>query len=331
MLISIIVPIYNSETTLKRCIESLINQTYRDIEIILINDGSTDNTCEILEKYKKIDDRIIVVNKINGGVSSARNVGIDIAIGKYLAFVDSDDYCELDYIYRLYSTIRKDDTDLVSCGIFQESLKRKLTNKNGTFKSNAEVGSIINKINKSFVYGKLYKKDIIDSNNLKFDIDMSMGEDTLFVSSYLIFIEKGISIVEECLYNYLDASNESLSKKFYNNLPEIYEKIYNKNLEISLKFPKYKMEYPKEKLILTMDIQNLYVMDCKLNRGERIKIISKYMKNPKYRNAVLSSKALGIKDLTRKILFKIGSPKILDNIYSVAKYIILLKKNKLYK
>ena len=93
-MISIIVPIYNVELYLEKCIESIINQTYKDIEVILINDGSTDKSGIICDKYAKIDDRIIVLHKENGGVSSARNKGLDIAKGDYIAFVDPDDYIE---------------------------------------------------------------------------------------------------------------------------------------------------------------------------------------------------------------------------------------------
>ena len=102
MKISIIVPIYNVEKYLERCINSLINQTYKNIEIILVNDGSTDNSLIICEKYKNIDSRIILVNKENGGLSDARNVGIDNSSGNYITFIDSDDYIDDDYVYTLY-------------------------------------------------------------------------------------------------------------------------------------------------------------------------------------------------------------------------------------
>ena len=102
-LVSIVVPIYNVEKYLKRCVNSLLNQTYKNIEIILVDDGSTDSSGAICDQYKPKDNRIVVVHKSNGGLSDARNTGIDMARGEYIAFVDSDDYIHEDYIYNMYS------------------------------------------------------------------------------------------------------------------------------------------------------------------------------------------------------------------------------------
>ena len=114
-LISVIVPVYNVENYLKRCLDSIINQTYQNIEIILIDDGSTDNSGNLCEDYKKIDNRIKVVHKTNGGLSDARNTGIKKAKGKYITFVDSDDYVEYDYVEYLYNLIKKYDTNISFC------------------------------------------------------------------------------------------------------------------------------------------------------------------------------------------------------------------------
>ena len=116
-LISIIVPIYNVEKYLKQCIESIISQTYRNIEIILVDDGSPDNCGKICDEYSQKDKRIIVLHKENGGLSDARNKGIDIAKGDYLTFVDSDDFVNIDYIEKLYNSIKFNNTKLAQCGI----------------------------------------------------------------------------------------------------------------------------------------------------------------------------------------------------------------------
>ena len=111
--LSIIVPIYNVEKYLSRCIESILNQTFKDFELILVNDGSTDNCKEICEKYKRMDSRIIVANKKNGGLSSARNLGIDISKGDYIGFVDSDDFIDVHMYEILLNTINAYDSDIV--------------------------------------------------------------------------------------------------------------------------------------------------------------------------------------------------------------------------
>ena len=114
--ISIIVPIYNVEKYLPKCIDSIINQTLENIEIILVNDGSTDSCAEIIESYANKDNRIKVIHKKNGGQSSARNMGLDIAKGEYIGFVDSDDWLHYDMYENMYKSIKKVNSDLCVCG-----------------------------------------------------------------------------------------------------------------------------------------------------------------------------------------------------------------------
>lgn len=115
-LISIIIPVYNVEKYIEECIKSVINQTYKKLEIILVDDGSTDNSGKICDEYSKKDDRIIVVHKKNGGVSDARNYGIEVAKGKYISFIDSDDYIEKDMYEFLYNLIKNEDAQISCCG-----------------------------------------------------------------------------------------------------------------------------------------------------------------------------------------------------------------------
>ena len=119
-LISIIVPVYNAEKYIKRCIESILNQTYSNIELILINDGSEDGSLEIINDYERTDQRIIVVNQENSGVSEARNAGINMSRGEFIGFVDADDYIEPDMYERLYNTISEEAADIVCCGYEQK-------------------------------------------------------------------------------------------------------------------------------------------------------------------------------------------------------------------
>lgn len=118
-LISIIVPIYNVEKYLRRCIDSIRNQTYKELEIILVNDGSKDNSGKICDEYKNIDSRIIVIHKENGGLSDARNKGIEMAKGKYIVFIDSDDFIELDMIESLYTNIKEYNVKIAVCGVYR--------------------------------------------------------------------------------------------------------------------------------------------------------------------------------------------------------------------
>lgn len=114
-LISVIVPVYNVEKYLEKCIDSIVNQTFDHLEIILVNDGSTDHSLEICEKYKVQDKRIKVIDKKNGGLSDARNVGTQVAMGKFITFVDSDDFIDSDMITYLYHLITQADADISIC------------------------------------------------------------------------------------------------------------------------------------------------------------------------------------------------------------------------
>ena len=119
-LISIIVPIYNVEDYLKRCIDSILGQTYKNLEVILVDDGSPDKCGKICEEYKLIDSRIKVIHKKNGGLSSARNNGLDIATGDFIGFVDSDDYIERNMYESLIEALNNNNADIATCGIIRE-------------------------------------------------------------------------------------------------------------------------------------------------------------------------------------------------------------------
>lgn len=120
-LISIIVPVYNVSKYLEKCIESLVNQTYKNLEIILVDDGSTDNSLAICHKYSGIDSRIKVLHKENGGLSSARNAALDILEGEYLMFVDSDDWIDVEMIHKLYSELKNRNADIAICNFERTS------------------------------------------------------------------------------------------------------------------------------------------------------------------------------------------------------------------
>ena len=172
---SIIIPIYNSEKYLHKLLESVINQTYKDIEIILVNDGSTDNSLNICEEFRSRDNRIKICNKANGGVSSARNEGIETATGEYITFIDADDYIDKNYIEMLVNNI--------------------------------EDGYLI----------KIFNNKKLDFNNIRFDLNTSYMEDTIFVMQYLMQIEN-IKLISENLYHYETKKGSLTSSK--NNIEE---------------------------------------------------------------------------------------------------------------
>ncbi len=231
-LISIIIPVYNSEEYLPKCIESVLNQTYSNLEIIIINDGSTDDSGKICDDYALKDNRITVIHKENGGVSSARNKGIEKATGKYIGFIDADDYIEIDMFEKLYENIKHDDYDISICNYniilgtnkipnnISKECKKIFNNKeylSGLFDKNLYCGYLVN---------KLIKTECI--KNVRFDENVSVLEDLLFLTEIHENISKVYFDKDVFLYNYVQRENSAtnnFNKKKYMSMIMALEKI----------------------------------------------------------------------------------------------------------
>ena len=170
--VSIIVPVYNVQKYLVKCLDSLINQTLKDIEIICINDGSVDNSLDILQDYAKLDERIIIINKENEGQSVARNIGIESARGEYIGFVDSDDWVDLEYFERLYNSAKANDADIACAGVKRVKTKKvKITKSFIEEKATLDIQEKISldKVHvQNYVCNKIYKLDTWKNLNIKF-------------------------------------------------------------------------------------------------------------------------------------------------------------------
>lgn len=218
-MISVIVPIYNSEKTLARCINSIINQTYSDIEIILINDGSNDGSLEICEFFAKKDDRIVIISQPNSGVSSARNIGIQKAKGEYIQFVDSDDFIDDVICEKMIVKIEKSNSDIVICGFktITPWRIREISYVQTVYESIKDIEDQFDVLyNNAFFHSmcnKLYKKNLILN---KLDENLSLGEDLLFNLDYFNNMNR-IATIQDCHYNYVISQNLSLSKIIYDD------------------------------------------------------------------------------------------------------------------
>lgn len=201
--ISVIVPVYNVEKYLEECLDSLINQTYNNIEIILINDGSTDNSLKICKKYKKIDSRIILINKKNEGVSSARNVGLRKATGKYIMFVDSDDYLELEAVELLSEYVYRDTLVIFGFNRVYKNRVIKMLDDNLLIKSKNEMerSMFLNNNIGGYIANKVFNKNIIDKYNIYFNEKLSFCEDLVFILEYIKYCKK-YKYVNKSFYNY---------------------------------------------------------------------------------------------------------------------------------
>lgn len=213
-MISIIVPIYNAERYLNKCIDSILSQSFVGFELVLINDGSTDSSGAICEKYAVMDNRVKVFHKKNGGVGSARNMGLEKATGDWVMFVDADDWIELDCLEVCYRSLHNNIELLVfSCNWAADSLlPDRICSTKSDFKEILPL--YIDKVVFTSPWCKLFKRSKIEELDLKFNEElMFFGEDTLFVFEYLKNI-KSMQLLSKQFYHYVSDNNQnSLSKK----------------------------------------------------------------------------------------------------------------------
>lgn len=232
--VSIIVPVYNSGATLRQCLDSLVNQTLKEIEIILINDGSTDDSGKVCAEYAKLHDCITYFNQENKGVSAARNLGLQIAAGTYLMFSDSDDYYEPDAAEILYKAAELHCADWV-IGSVDKSVfdKREVVGIGSRVGiESVEIQSILLELTNNFMlnqlWGKLYRTDLIRRNHLLMREEMSCGEDKEWICRYVVHVRR-IASVENITYHYIVNDVGSLSQRFdadyFDNIEKEYESI----------------------------------------------------------------------------------------------------------
>ena len=255
--ISVIVPIYNGESYIERCINSILNQTFQDFELILIDDGSKDNSLEMLKKFEQIE-KIKVYYQNNKGPSAARNKGIEKAIGKYLIFIDIDDWIEDDYIEILLNEIENNKLDFVTIG-YNDISKYGVFSVNDFYKKNKTLTKqeiLLNIFNGTggVPWGKIYKRNIIIANKIKMNENIFMCEDQLFVLEYCLNSELYGSLNLN-RYNYNRLNENSISNKidirYYDNFL-----FFLKKLENILK--KYKVEKKISDQIMELKTNDIY-------------------------------------------------------------------------
>lgn len=316
-LISIIVPIYNVEKYLRKCIESILNQTLENIEVILINDGSTDNCGKIIDEYEKQDKRVISIHKENGGQSSARNMGLDIAKGRYIGFIDSDDYID-EYMYEsLYNAIENSKADICVCGresyseFSQLNYKTELEDELIDFNHSSIQQYVSEKLfykHTVVVWNKLYKSEIISENNIRFkDVSYVGSEDALFNYEVLLHTKKIKSIdkigytqlsrvgstATTYKYGYMNRTANMIRCMYESSIKFNKETIYKKISPLFLLFF-YQWNMSNIKAVKEKDIKfiileelkdassNKVFMNCVKELGLSINLI-RYMKNMRFR------------------------------------------------
>ena len=308
--VSIIVPAYNVENYIERCLNSLVNQTFKDIEIITINDGSTDKSLELLNKYAKEDIRISVIDLGDEGVSYCRNLGIEKANGKYIMFVDSDDWIDSNMIEAMYKKAEENKLDLVMCSYireFKDHSKEKIFNlpEEIIYKEDKVKNELLRKLvgpvkeelsNPEMldalgtVWGKLYRADILKENKIKFvDLkEIGSAEDTLFNIFTFNYLSK-VMFLNKPMYHYWRDNPKSVTSQYNPKLKE-QRKVFFKYISDFIKENNFGQVF-KEALNnrICTSVLGLGLIECsknnKISRINKIKNIKKIINEEYIRNA----------------------------------------------
>ena len=310
MLISIIVPVYNVEKYLRQCLDSLIKQTYKNIEIVIIDDGSTDNSGKICDEYEKKNKNIKVIHKKNEGLGLARNTGLELIKGEYVMFVDSDDYVSNEICEVLLNNMNNNNYDYCKCGYcsFDNNGKLFSTKKycNEKFYENDSkfqmmarmIGSLPDKkdVIEPSVWACIYKADIIKKYNIKFPSERELiSEDIVFNLEYMEHVQSS-GIIDYCGYFYR-FNPKSLSKSYkkdrYDKIVYLYDYLYNRLTELkynndafirlnTLFFVNLKVIISQEKNSNKSAIEIKKTIDYLLNNEKTRKIINEYPINQQH-------------------------------------------------
>ena len=232
--VSVIVPVYKVEKYLKRCVESICNQTLENIEIILVDDGSPDKCPKICDEYAERDSRIRVIHKKNGGLSSARNAGLQIATGRYVGYVDSDDYVELDMFEQLYQCAEQNQVDFVMADYWRvnglERRKKSLDIRGGVYNKSDIIREIypILIMRESVDYGPLlsvwhclYKTEFVKKNHLYFDEEIKWSEDCIYSAILGYSANSFFYLKDKYVYNYIQ-NEGSITTSYKEDSWDIY-------------------------------------------------------------------------------------------------------------
>lgn len=317
-LISIIVPVYNVELYLQKCIDSILNQTYRNKEIIIVDDGSTDNSINIINEYEKKYKEIQVVRQKNMGVSVARNVGLNLSNGQYVTFIDADDYIEEHAIEDMVDKIVKEKSDMCVFG-FNTILENNSRKHTKIYDFDEEICKdriialrmfFLFKIH-GFPWNKICKRELYFDNNIIFPVNKSYGEDSV-VTFKLLNCCKKISFLKKTLYNYSQRAGSITKLNKCKNADDILDNImymYNE-LEKNNDYYKIKNEYE------SYYIKNLYcamiiIYKCKIYKSDNENIkkalenINKYIKKISLIK-IIFNRRISIKDKIIAMLLQSG-------------------------
>lgn len=311
--VSVIVPFYNVEEYIEKCIKSLVEQSLEDIEIILVNDGSKDSSEEIAKKYKnKYPDKIVYLKKENGGLSDARNYALPYTTGEYIAFLDSDDYVEEEMYKEMYETAIIDKADVVECDYLWEYPEETIESSGRAYKDRRDM--ILNA--RVVAWNKLIKKELLERTKIKFPVGLRY-EDVEFFYKLIPYINT-ISIVKKPFIHYVQRENSisntqtSKTAQIIDVLDNVIEFYKEKNI-----FDNYKneLEYNYARYLLCSSMLRMIMIEEKEERDKTVKLaweklnstFPKWKENPYLKEKGLKNKYMkSVNEKTLKIYEKLG-------------------------
>lgn len=328
ILITVIVPVYQAEKHLDKCINSILGQTYPHFELILIDDGSFDISGEICDKYAKIDRRVQVKHTVNQGVSAARNEGLALARGEYIAFVDSDDWIEPEFLETGVTTLLQEGGDLFLSGLQEETYqdgKRICLNTSQGLDKKYTIKDLLDAFNVDYPFllicgptCKLYRRDIIKTHNLAFDIQTTFGEDMLFNCDYLKNAKHAV-FSSGIFYHYFRGNPDSLFSRYYKDMFEVNIPLYEKMLSLMAEFGCSSESIQRMEGIYTRVLVGCIYheyMNCNQSTpSSRKEIIKKVAKHPQVKRCPLSNYR-NPKDIALNLLLKVGALPIINLLFT---------------
>ncbi len=332
--VSVIIPVYNVEKYLPKCLDSVVGQTYKNLEIVCVNDGSPDNSAEILENYAKKDSRIKIITQKNEGLSGARNTGINAATGDYTVFLDSDDWIDTDTVENAVSVAEKNSSDVVMWGYVREfadkSLEKKIFDGDKIFGENecreihrrlagltgAELASPENTDAIVTAWGKLYKTDIIKKNCLKFTDTKIIGTEDLLFNMYYFGFVTSCAFIDRPFNHYRKDNESSLTRSCKSQLFAQWSELY-KRIRAYIDENRLGEDFYRaldNRICLSMIGLGLNELCNKVSHGERIKNIKKILSSEQYIRAFAN---LDFKyfPIHWKIFFKLCKKRLALGVY----------------
>ncbi|MCR5557151.1 MAG: glycosyltransferase family 2 protein [Butyrivibrio sp.] len=298
-LVTIVVPVYNGVPYIQHCVEQLKAQSYTNIEVIFVNDGSKDDTAMVCSEAIKGDNRFLLINKENGGTSTARNAGIESAHGKYIAFFDCDDEYDSEMISILVAEMEKHNADMVSCGyFFKVQCKDDVYLEEKSYPSRFfpnfeamkyEYVDIWDSDMFYNIWNKLYRMDVIKANNLRYRVGHVYTEDRVFNRAF-IKVCKGIVLIDKCLYYYVRERAGSTSERYWDKNFEVRVKEYNELKEHFKEMDAWdekSREYVSREFIERVAgcIENVFHADKQLSTKQKYTLIKEMIDYPDVREA----------------------------------------------